>query len=160
MIRLAMKEDASRLAEISIFAKRMAYSDIFNDYKVSFSEMLVLPLALEYIEKPEMLNNLYVFEDEVIKGMMKISYDKDDNYFEINELFVDPFFQNHHVGSQFASYVEELARSLGFTNLILWVLEKNQNARNFYAKNGFALTSEKKLEDGTTEYILKYLKEL
>lgn len=160
MIRCATKEDASRIAEILIFAKRMAYSDIFNNYKISFWEMQVLPLALEYIEKPEMLENVFVFEDEVIKGVMKISYDKKSMHFEINELYIDPFFQNQHIGSHFIKYSEEMASSLGFSTIHLWVLEKNQNARNFYTKQGFKLTSDKKLEDGTTEYILRYQKEL
>lgn len=160
MIRIATKEDASRLAEILIFAKRMAYSNIFNNYKISFGEMQVLPLALAYIEAPETLENVYVFEDEVIKGMIKISYDKSAHYFEINELYIDPFFQNQHIGSHFLKYVEAIAFSLGFTNIILWVLEKNQNARNFYAKHGFIVTSDQRLEDGTMEYILKYQKEL
>lgn len=160
MIRIATKEDASRLAEILIFAKRMAYSNIFNNYKVSFWDMQVLPLALEYMEKPQMLENVYVFEDEVIKGMIKISYNKSDNYFEINELYIDPFFQNQHIGSHFIKHIEAMASSLGLTNIILWVLEKNQSARSFYAKHGFMATSDKKLEDGTTEYILKYLKKI
>lgn len=160
MIRNATKEDASRLSEILIFAKRMAYSNIFNNYKISFWEMQVLPLALEFIEKPEMLENVFVLEDEVIKGMVKISYDKICKYFELNELYIDPFFQKQCIGSLLIKYVEEIASSLGFTNIVLWVLEKNQNARSFYAKHGFIFTSDKKFEDGTTEYILKYQKEL
>lgn len=122
--------------------------------------MQVLPLALDYIEKPELLENVYVLEDEVIKGMTKISYNKSDEYFEINELYIDPFFQNQQVGSHLIKYVEDTASSLGFKNMILWVLEKNQMARNFYTKHGFIFTSDKKPEDGTTEYILKYQKEI
>ena len=38
MIRHAQAADASRIAEISIFAKRMNYRSIFNDDKVSFGE--------------------------------------------------------------------------------------------------------------------------
>lgn len=160
MIRNATKEDASRLAEILIFAKRMAYGNIFNDYEVSFGKMQVLPLALEFIGKPETLKNIYVLEDEVIKGLIKISYDKGREYFEINELYVDPFFQKQGIGSRLIKYAEETASSSGFTNMILWVLEKNQNARSFYTKHGFTFTSDKKPEDGTAEYIMKYQKKL
>lgn len=46
MIRRAEIKDASRLAEILIFAKRTAYRQIFNNDNVSFNEMQVLDLAL------------------------------------------------------------------------------------------------------------------
>lgn len=45
MVRKATKMDASRLAEILIFAKRTAYRPIFQDDLVSFNEMQVLDLA-------------------------------------------------------------------------------------------------------------------
>ena len=44
-IRKAEKKDASRLAEILIFAKRTAYRPIFENDYVSFQEMQVLDLA-------------------------------------------------------------------------------------------------------------------
>ena len=50
MIRHAQATDTSRIAEISIFAKRMNYRSIFNDDKVSFGEMQVYPLAKEYLD--------------------------------------------------------------------------------------------------------------
>ena len=42
MIRKATKEDASRLAEIQIYAKRYSYRSIFQNDEVSFNEMQVL----------------------------------------------------------------------------------------------------------------------
>ena len=36
----------------------------------------------------------------------------------------------------------------------LWVLEKNIKAIRFYERNGFVATGEKKLEEGTTEYLM------
>ena len=49
MIRRATIRDASRIAEISIFTKRINYRSIFNNDKVLFGEMQVYPLAKEYI---------------------------------------------------------------------------------------------------------------
>jgi len=36
----------------------------------------------------------------------------------------------------------------------LWALEKNVKAIRFYERNGFVATGEKKLEEGTTEYLI------
>lgn len=52
-IRRAAPKDASRLAEILIFAKRVAYRPIFQNDAVSFGQMQVLPLANEYLGSPE-----------------------------------------------------------------------------------------------------------
>ena len=72
-IRKAMIVDASRIAEILIFTKRMNYRSIYNDDKVSFGEMQVYPLAKEYIENPDALKNIWVYEDEFVKE----PYDRD-----------------------------------------------------------------------------------
>ena len=39
MIRRAIDRDASRIAEISVFSKRMNYRKIFHDDMVSFGEI-------------------------------------------------------------------------------------------------------------------------
>ena len=36
----------------------------------------------------------------------------------------------------------------------LWALEKNVKAIRFYERHGFSVTGEKKLEDGTSEYLV------
>jgi putative acetyltransferase len=59
MIRRAEVNDASRLAEILIFAKRTAYRQIFNNDNVSFNEMQVLDLALDFLYKESELDDFY-----------------------------------------------------------------------------------------------------
>lgn len=49
----------------------------------------------------------------------------------------------------------EFALSQGARHL--WVLEKNESAIRFYKGNGFFFTSEKKLQEGTDEYIVGML---
>ena len=87
-IRKAVTRDASRLAEILIFTKRMSYRKIFQDDKVSFGEMQVFPLVQDYIANPEKLTNIWVYDDEFVKGMIPIEGK------EVIELYVDFPFQN------------------------------------------------------------------
>lgn len=152
-IRKATFSDASRLAEILIFAKRTAYRCIFQNDKVSFGEMQVLPLALQYIENPQLLENIYVFDDEFVKGMLHLERKK---YIEIKELYIDPFFQGQGIGEQLLKFTDEQRQSFGSSNTFLWVLEKNKKARKFYEKHGFHYIGEKKIQEGTAEYLLKY----
>lgn len=143
-IRKATCEDASRIAEILIFTKRMNYRSIFCNDKVSFGEMQVYPLAKEYIENPDKLQNIWVYDDEFVKGMVHVKNNR------IEELYVDTFFQNQGIGDKLIKYaVEQMECNY------LWVLEKNVKAIRFYEAHGFVLTKERQLEEGTTEYIVK-----
>lgn len=72
MIRVATIKDASRLAEIQIFSKRKAFRPIFQNDDVSFNEMSVLRLALYYQDVIGALDDIYVFDDGIVKGMMKL----------------------------------------------------------------------------------------
>ncbi len=126
MIRRATVEDASRIAEILVFTKRMNYRKIFQNDKVSFGEIQVYPLAKEYIENPESLENIWVYEDEFVKGMIHI----EDN--GIAELYVDSFFENQGIGGRLITFAIEEKNCDH-----LWVLEKNADARRFYETYGF-----------------------
>lgn len=158
MIRSSTKDDASRIAEVLVFAKRMAYRHIFKNDQVSFGEMQVLPLALEYLDTPQRLDGVYVYDDDFVKGMLKIS--TEHGVGEIVELYIDPFFQKCRIGGMLLDFAENHFVSLGLATAYLWVLENNSSARGFYEKHGFALTTERKLEDGTSEYLVKYQKSL
>ena len=143
-IRKADIQDSSRLAEILIFTKRMNYREIFHNDKVSFGEMQVYPLAQDYIADPEKLENIWVYDDEFVKGMLHIEGR------EIIELYVDSFFQNEGIGAKLIEFAIQR-----FNVQKLFVLEKNIRAVRFYQRHGFSMTHERQLEEGTTEYLVK-----
>jgi len=144
MIRHATIADASRIAEILIFTKRMNYRKIFQNDKVSFGEMQVYPLAKNYIDNPDELDGIWVYDDEFVKGL--IHHDGK----QIVELYVDSFFENKGIGSKLIKYaIEQLDCDF------LWVLEKNTKAIRFYQRHGFVITEERQYEEGTTERIVK-----
>lgn len=160
MVRNANIYDVSRIAEILIFAKRTAYRSIFNNDEVSFNEMQVLDLALA-LQKDNALDNILVYDDGIVRGMIKRELLHDDTYNNsliIHELYVYPFFQSSGVGGKMMQYLLEFAATNNAENIFLWVLEKNENARAFYHKFGFTFDGYKKLEDGTNEYLLRYTK--
>lgn len=144
VIRKARIDDLSRVAEIYVFNNRVNYLPIFNDEGYSFGELQVVSLIDNYFKKDEIIKDIYVFDDGLIKGFLQV------NKTELCKLYVDPFFQNNGVGSQLIKFVAE---QLHADNL--WALEKNVKAIAFYQQHGFHLTGERKLEDGTTEYLVK-----
>lgn len=141
-IRRATEEDVSRIAEILVFAKRMKYRPIFNDDAYSFGELQVIPVAKKYIENG-FLDNMFLYDDGIVKGLIRIEKE------EIIELYVDHFFQGQGIGSELIEYAKE-----NYSVKYLWTIEKNIDAVRFYESHGFHLTDTRKLEDGTTEYIV------
>ena len=142
MIRKAEERDISRIAEILVFVKRINFRPIFRDDDYSFGKLQVLAVAKEYA-KPEILGNMFVYDDGIVKGMMRIEND------ELKELYVDYFFQGKGIGSEMIEYAKD-----NYPITYLWAIEKNLNAIRFYEAHGFHLTDTKKFEEGTTEYLV------
>lgn len=138
-------QDASRIAEILVFTKRMNYRRIFQNDQVSFGEIQVFPLAKNYMDHPEELEQIWVYDDGFVKGMLHMEGT------HIAELYVDSFFAGQGIGSRLMEFAiqEKKADSL-------WVLKKNDGAQRFYQRHGFAFSGEEKLEDGTDEMLLRF----
>lgn len=163
MVRQAKMQDVSRIAEILIFTKRVTYRPIFHDDEVSFGQMQVVPLAEQYMEQPEKLEHIWVYEDLFVKGLITlqmIQSEESSRILQIEELYVDAFFHHEGIGQKLLSFAEDMAWDQGAEEMGLWVLEKNSHARFFYEKKGFVPTGERKLEEGTPEHIVWYRKEL
>ncbi len=162
MIRNACLADVSRIAEILIFAKRTSYRSIFQNDIVSFNDMQVLSLAME-LQKKGALNNIIVYDDGIIKGMMNRGKSLDNDYknsIQIFEFYVEPFFQKCGIGSAMLKSLLNEAQVQSYMYVLLWVLEKNHHARGFYEEFGFCYDGCRKNEVGTEEYIIRYVKKL
>ena len=143
MIRKATEKDISRIAEILVFDKRIKFRPIFQDDDYSFNELQVLKVAEEY-KAPEILNRILVYDDGIVKGLIRI---RDD---EIVELYVDYFFQDQGIGSKLIEYAKE-----NYPVRFLWAIEKNTDAIRFYERHGFVLSDDRKFEEGTDEYLIR-----
>lgn len=143
MIRKASVQDLSRIAEILVFVKRVQFRPIFRNDDYSFGELQVIPVAKKY-SAPEILNHIWIYDDGIVKGLIHIEGQ------EICELYVDCFFQSRGIGTKLIDYAVKEHQAE-----FLWAIEKNTNAIRFYEAHGFHLTGEKKLEEGTTEYLVK-----
>ncbi|MDE6004959.1 MAG: GNAT family N-acetyltransferase [Oscillospiraceae bacterium] len=143
-IRKAKLEDASRLAEIEIFNYRLNFYPIFKNDLYYFGELQVATEIKTYDCNSDMLTNIYVYDDGVVKGFIKI------NDREIKKLFVEPALQNQTIDSVLLEYAIQ-NHNVEF----LWALEKNKKAICFYEKHGFHKTNNKKLEEDTTEFLIR-----
>lgn len=143
-IRQATGNDCSRIAEIYVFNNRINFFPIFKEEEFSFGELQVVSLVDDYFSKAEILKELYVLDNGIIRGFIQM------NKTEISKLYVDPFFQRKGFGKELMEY------AIGKLHAdVLWVLKKNSRAIAFYQRFGFSLTGEKRVEEGTTESLLQ-----
>ena len=135
-IRQADKSDASRIAEMIVTNYRKNFFPIFKNEAFYFGELNVIDVAKEYTEDEDILKNTYVYDDGVVKGIIRL--DKD----EIVKLYVEPQFQGEKIGTKLLQFAlsDKGAKWL-------WVLEQNERGIMFYKKNGFNFTGESILED-------------
>ena len=77
MIRKAEIKDLSRIAEIQVFNYRLYFYPIFQCDEYYFSELQVPSLMHSYESE---LDSLYVYDDGVVKGFIKIENTYIDGY--------------------------------------------------------------------------------
>ena len=140
-VRQATIADLSRIAEIVIFNYRLNFYPIFQNDDYYFNELQVSKVAKQY---EDVVGNMWVYDDGAIKGVIQIEKS------EIKKLFVEPALQGKSIGSYLLKYaiVEHKANTL-------WALEKNVRAIRFYKRHGFNVTTDKKIEEDTTEYLVR-----
>ena len=135
-IRNAGVSDASRIAEIIVTNYRVNFYPFFKNDEFYFGVLNVLHVASEYCEGSDALRETLVYDDGVVKGIIRVHGD------EIVKLYVEPQFQSMHIGAKLLQYaVDELGANW------LWVLDHNERGKAFYQRNGFVLTDEKMIED-------------
>ena len=139
-IRKAQAKDLGRIAEIEVFNYRLNFYPIFKSDWFYFVELTVENIAKRY---ENMLDNIWVYEDVAVHGFVMVKGD------EIVKLFVEPALQNNGTGAKLLAHAKQQG------GRCLWALEKNKDAIRFYTRHGFKQTGDKKLEEDTTEYLVK-----
>ena len=115
----------------------MNFYPFFKNDEYYFKELNVVDMAKEYAGGEKALKNCFVYDDGVIKGIIRI------NGKEIEKLFIEPQFQSNGIGAQLLEFAVKERKANW-----LWVLEYNKRGIAFYERNGFKLTGEKMTEDG------------
>lgn len=144
-IRPATAADLPRIAEIEVFNYRMNFYPIFRSDEYYFDEMTV-PKLMEL--RAAFIPDILVYDDGVVKGFLHLGGD------EVRRLYVEPVLQGQGIGAALLEYAicEKQAKRL-------WALEKNTRAIAFYCRHGFTLTQERRLEEGTEEYLVRLVRQ-
>ena len=147
-------QDVSRIAEIIVFGKRVAYRPIFNNDLVSFNELRVIDIIERYQNDPQLIDNMIVYDDGIVKGVIDRTNIEDS--IEISEFYVEPFFKGKGIGTKLIHYIISEAKKDNKKRIFLWVIQDNLSARSFYEANGFRENGETCIIEGTSKIDICY----
>lgn len=154
MVRKTDAKDIPRIAEIIVFGKRVAYRPIFKNDVISFNEIQVVSIAGEYQKNPALLDNMLVYDDGIVKGVINRNLIEDS--VEISEFYVEPFFKGTGIGRALMEQVILQAKESNKRRIFLWVIKDNLAARKFYEASGFKATGVTCSIEGTDKIDMCY----
>jgi GNAT superfamily N-acetyltransferase len=153
--------DVPRVAEIHVFGWRSAFRGMISD-EFLFKKRLV-SLSITRFENALYSNSeeIYVFDDGIIKAFISICACRDEDKtesFELGGIYVEPLMKRQGIGSIMIDYCEKTAAERGYKEVCLWTLEKNTTAKAFYEKSGYLLDGSKKFLENIEAMAIRYSK--
>lgn len=152
-IRDVEADDLMQVAEICINGWKMAYRGIIDDEYLD---------SLDVNQKYERFKSNYkdghfivAINDEKVLGFCRYSdeyRDSDEFDCELCALYINLEDRGCGIGSALVNYVMNYFRSIGKETMIIWCLEENYKAREFYEKMGGKLYKQKEIEKGGKKY--------
>ena len=143
-IREATPRDAAEIARLHVATWQAAYRDDLPDELLDGLSVVGRERQWKgIIENPEPRSNVFVAEraDEML-GFASCGACRDDDLmeFDVGEIYavyVDPNHWRRGIGRALLRRVVEFLEDRDFDFMSLWVLESNDQARDFYEKSGF-----------------------
>ena len=143
-IRRAQERDAPSLAKVHVDSWHAAYRGLVPDSVLqgftyqSRTEHFRQSLAADSEE------TYLVEEDGSVMGFLVLGTCRDsdlnvDCTGEIWGIYISPDYWRKGLGKRLLEQAQSLLRSRGYEEAVLWVLERNQQARRFYEAMGFSL---------------------
>ncbi len=145
MVRPAVVADAAVLADIHVSSWQAIYHGIFEEV---FLEGLDREGRADWFEKAVGRGTLIVVEpDDAPLGFCMYGESHEDGWAEVLSIYVHPDHWGKGHGHRLLRRAEVELASLGFDQVLLWVLDGNERGRHFYERQGWTLGSRIKLEE-------------
>ena len=138
-IRLATPADAPDMAEVHMRSWEVAYKGILPDEYIREKNATRHDLYARVITEENETSFVIQYGGKTI-GIMCVAPPQDKELtdcYELHYIYLHPGYFRRGIGTQAMELAYNIARSLGKTGLVLWVLENNTNSIEFYKKCGF-----------------------
>jgi GNAT superfamily N-acetyltransferase len=144
-LRIAVPDDAERIAEIHVTSWRRAYRGLLSDeHLVQLDPDVVTGEWRAGIEHPHPEgSSTWTFEmDGKVVGYVRAGPSRDEDASEgtgeIYGFYLDPAAWGRRQGRAMMRAVEDELSGRGYHELTLWVVARNERARRFYERAGWS----------------------
>ncbi len=143
-IRRATPEDAPTLAKVHVDSWQAAYQGIVPASHLERFTYQRRENAFRQALSANTEETYLVTEDHQAVAILTIGPSRDDDLDtsttgELWGIYITPDYWHKGIGTKLVHKAENMLQSRGCTQIVLWVLEGNTNARQFYEKVGFRL---------------------
>ena len=141
-------DDAEIVGEVHSLAWKQAYKDVFPE------EYIIADTAekrkQEFLEELCKENCKYylVYENGCCAGVVKVILN--NSMCEISSIYFFNEFRNKRLGTGTITRLREIYKDY---RMVLWTLEMNTVARKFYEKNGFVITTNRRIINRGKEFV-------
>ncbi len=140
-IREARSTDATGIAKIHVDASKAAFAGLVP--QAELDELSADRMAFRWGPLTLTLDGgFFVAEEDELLGFCSVTPARGERLgyhtAEIMAIYVDPERQSEGVGAKLINAALEHAYLRGFTEIMLWVLPGNEQARRFYESFGFS----------------------
>ena len=136
-VRRAVVEDARGISDAHVRSWQTAYRGLIpSDYLDSLSDRLDQRSKF-FTQRLEAGAEIYVAEHDGIAGFVLIGRSEDGKNAELFAIYVDPEHWGHGHGHELFTHAEERLAAMDHELAVLWVLEGNDRARDFYESHGW-----------------------
>lgn len=138
-IRLATPADAPDMAEVHIRSWEVAYKNILPSEYIREKNATRHELYARVITEENKNSYVIQYSGKTV-GIMRVAPPQDKELtdcYELHYIYLHPDYFRRGIGTQAMEFAGDIARRLGKTGLVLWVLEKNMSSIQFYEKCGF-----------------------
>ena len=139
-VRPAGISDVASMAALHLRAATQGYRDIFPLDAPALTHEALLGEWQDLFSKQRAVILVAVIESEVV-GTVVLERDDVDSSWWLKRLHVDPDYWGCGIGSMLHDEAVAAAWQQGVDRLDLWVLEKNDRARQMYERRSWALVS-------------------
>ncbi len=155
-IRRAEKEDLSTIRHLASLIWPVAYAEILSAGQINY--MLNAMYNLPALKKQLLEGHIFLlaFKDEKPVGFSGISPLEKTGYWKLHKLYIVPYKQHTGAGKALLASVYEIMTAQNGTHLKLQVNRENE-ARNFYKKQGFEIISERNVDIGKGFYMNDFI---
>ncbi len=158
LIRKATQKDIEAIQSISKITWAVTYTFLPKGQMEYMLDWMYSSKSLQ--EQMQNGHQFYVAEvDEVIVGFASISKEKCETIFKLNKLYVLPTTQKTGAGKALLQSVVAYAKENNGKEIQLQV-NRNNNARDFYLKQGFTILDEADFEIGNgflmNDYVMSF----